>query len=257
VDLGRWLQRDPAGYVDGANLYEYVMSSPVDMLDRMGLASGVVPGIGGGCGNSVGSGCGGGPLPLPDPGEPQPPAEIQPPDLCDRCLHDALRDPRVAGLLDTIRSNGCPVTLNCENCDSDPDIPPKWKGYAKPITGEVGVCRGRHESCASVLTTVLHELMHLHSFCNSDRFDKWNCCTCVCEELRAYRFDGGCRDGGSRRQPGETELECLRRRTWDSCKSACPYEAWRLVGSDPFDTCWDAAIANPDCLPLAVPGPRF
>jgi len=25
--------------VDGANLYEYVMSSPVDMLDRMGLAS--------------------------------------------------------------------------------------------------------------------------------------------------------------------------------------------------------------------------
>jgi len=39
VDLGRWLQRDPAGYVDGANLYEYVMSQPVEMRDSMGLAS--------------------------------------------------------------------------------------------------------------------------------------------------------------------------------------------------------------------------
>jgi len=37
VDLGRWLQRDPAGYVDGANLYEYVRSSPAGMRDWSGL----------------------------------------------------------------------------------------------------------------------------------------------------------------------------------------------------------------------------
>ncbi|MFI4915555.1 MAG: RHS repeat-associated core domain-containing protein [Phycisphaerales bacterium JB060] len=37
-DLGRWVQRDPAGYVDGANLYEYVMSAPQVMRDAYGLS---------------------------------------------------------------------------------------------------------------------------------------------------------------------------------------------------------------------------
>jgi hypothetical protein len=34
---GRWLQRDPAGYVDGMNLYEYVCSTPTVASDPMGL----------------------------------------------------------------------------------------------------------------------------------------------------------------------------------------------------------------------------
>jgi len=61
VDLGRWLQRDPAGYVDGANLYEYAVSSPVRMVDRMGLASQIA--VEGGC--ATDSGCGGPMLPVP------------------------------------------------------------------------------------------------------------------------------------------------------------------------------------------------
>ena len=36
-NLGRWLQRDPLGYVDGANLYEYVGSSPLSWIDPEGL----------------------------------------------------------------------------------------------------------------------------------------------------------------------------------------------------------------------------
>ena len=35
--LGRWLERDPAGYVDGLNLYEYVESRPLTLVDPMGL----------------------------------------------------------------------------------------------------------------------------------------------------------------------------------------------------------------------------
>jgi RHS repeat-associated protein len=35
--LGRWIQRDPAGYVDGMGLYEYVGSDPVLLMDPSGL----------------------------------------------------------------------------------------------------------------------------------------------------------------------------------------------------------------------------
>ena len=35
--LGRWLQRDPARYIDGANLYEAVRSSPLSARDPLGL----------------------------------------------------------------------------------------------------------------------------------------------------------------------------------------------------------------------------
>jgi hypothetical protein len=36
---GRWLQRDPLGYVDGMNLYEYVKSAPPRLLDPDGLVT--------------------------------------------------------------------------------------------------------------------------------------------------------------------------------------------------------------------------
>jgi RHS repeat-associated protein len=36
---GRWMQRDPAGDVDGLNLYEYVRSSPLRYRDPLGLQS--------------------------------------------------------------------------------------------------------------------------------------------------------------------------------------------------------------------------
>src|SRR5690349_12385755 len=35
--LGRWMEQDPAGYLDGANLYQAVRSSPVTGLDPKGL----------------------------------------------------------------------------------------------------------------------------------------------------------------------------------------------------------------------------
>jgi len=36
--LGRWLQPDPLGYVDGMSLYAYCGSGPLGMMDPMGLA---------------------------------------------------------------------------------------------------------------------------------------------------------------------------------------------------------------------------
>ena len=40
-ETGRWLQRDPAGYVDGANSYGYVNSAP-QQLDPLGLWGGAI-----------------------------------------------------------------------------------------------------------------------------------------------------------------------------------------------------------------------
>jgi RHS repeat-associated protein len=34
--LGRWMSRDPIGYKDGLNLYEYVRSNPTERIDPMG-----------------------------------------------------------------------------------------------------------------------------------------------------------------------------------------------------------------------------
>lgn len=39
VDLGRFLQRDPAGYADGLNLYAYVRNNPLRFLDPLGLVA--------------------------------------------------------------------------------------------------------------------------------------------------------------------------------------------------------------------------
>ena len=36
-ELGRWMQRDPIGYVDGVSLYGYVQSRPIDATDPFGL----------------------------------------------------------------------------------------------------------------------------------------------------------------------------------------------------------------------------
>ena len=39
AELGRFMQRDPAGYVDGMNLYAYVRNNPLRYLDPWGLCS--------------------------------------------------------------------------------------------------------------------------------------------------------------------------------------------------------------------------
>lgn len=41
--LGRWTRRDPLGYIDGMNSYEYAVSSPQNARDALGLDVGCTP----------------------------------------------------------------------------------------------------------------------------------------------------------------------------------------------------------------------
>jgi RHS repeat-associated protein len=41
-ELGRFLQRDPSGYADGVNLYEYVSGNPLGNIDELGLSTGPI-----------------------------------------------------------------------------------------------------------------------------------------------------------------------------------------------------------------------
>ena len=41
--LGRWIERDPAGYLDGANLYGYVSGNPAGLTDPSGLCGETAP----------------------------------------------------------------------------------------------------------------------------------------------------------------------------------------------------------------------
>jgi RHS repeat-associated protein len=39
TEMGRFIQRDPLGYVDGMNLYQYVEGMPITSMDPLGLSS--------------------------------------------------------------------------------------------------------------------------------------------------------------------------------------------------------------------------
>ena len=41
--LGVWTSRDPAGYIDGSNVYQYCLSNPAARTDPMGLCFGTAP----------------------------------------------------------------------------------------------------------------------------------------------------------------------------------------------------------------------
>jgi RHS repeat-associated protein len=77
--LGQWLSEDPLGYVDGLNLYAYVLADPIGNKDALGLQSG-------GTGGSTYPEPPQPPMPpptVPDPKPPipprQPPTTTQPP----------------------------------------------------------------------------------------------------------------------------------------------------------------------------------
>ena len=163
TDLGRWVQRDPAGYVDGANLYEYATSMPIVYRDPKGLW--VLPSIGsrgGGCGSIGGVGvdsCGG----TVGSGLSQ---AVPPPQAPVACLQP-FWTPAVEAVWQ-LAQQACGSSLSISwDCDT-------W--FCKAGTGSFSPnrfsCGGTIEICiggnpSSLEDVLIHELYHLITACES------------------------------------------------------------------------------------------
>ncbi|MBK9127940.1 MAG: hypothetical protein IPM13_09080 [Phycisphaerales bacterium] len=112
--LGRWVQRDPAGYVDGASLYEYCRASPMVLTDPLGLAPHMLDGPTG-----------------PEPEPRLPPRELPPPA---QDLEPGQDQPEVApGTKGAVRKRNNPsATTN---------------GCSFPITGWAGPGGAFRDAC--------------------------------------------------------------------------------------------------------------
>lgn len=184
-DLGRWMTRDPAGYVEGAkaNLYEYGVSNPTATVDPMGLVTVQA------CNN-----------------------------LVTWCLNN---DPVVIDLHNDLTMSGCALpTIRCVN---EPKA--GWRGMytcvfphytvtlnAPRIGLSTGVCR-----------VLSHELQHALDHCDHPFFCSLfgYCRILQCSEIRAYNRSGSCCPNGFYRTPGETYKECVIRKAKDSMPLAC------------------------------------
>ncbi|RNC81833.1 MAG: hypothetical protein ED559_08630 [Phycisphaera sp.] len=193
TDMGRWTRRDPAGTIDGLNLYQAVVSNPMLMLDAYGLA----------CARPTPNGC-------IWPGEPHEPGDIYPdidkscgsPDPMQRCMRKGEEDPEVLRafaryLLDCKDASGpvrivCGVenTYNCGNntIELDTDPPEDFR-------------------CSALA----HELLHaadncLLDYCNIDGMRK--CRVFVETEARSAIYTDCC-DADQRRRWGYS--------SWSSC----------------------------------------
>jgi RHS repeat-associated protein len=73
--LGRWMQQDPAGYVDGKNLYQALLDAPTDFNDMTGLQA-----MPGNTYSNVPAEVPTGGVPTPtSPAKPEPPIIVNPP----------------------------------------------------------------------------------------------------------------------------------------------------------------------------------
>lgn len=216
-EWGRWLERDPLGYVDGVNCYEYVSSEPTSLRDSSGLVS---------C-TSMNDSC-----PGEYPPEGYPPAAMpRVPDavIAQKCGLKGIEE-QFRGAMSHCRKLGIgrlpSVTIKC--------IPPTagkscgggthdYVGHNK-ITIEI-VCwsakTGQLCGCTALERSLKHEIEHLRQLCdyggfgiNPKRYDKQynNSDHMICQELAAYCKGSngrGCTRGRPKNIGVQATTKCL------------------------------------------------
>ena len=128
---------------------------------------------------------------------------------------------RDAEIADIIRDH-----IKCKKCSDSPVAPTKG-GHFDDINNEVVICiddpglRINH-----VFSILRHELTHASDFCEVKPRRRnrpgrrtprpVHCDFIYCSEVRAYSFDLGCSSNGRFRRTGETRVDCIKRKAWDS-----------------------------------------
>ena len=170
--LGRFMQRDPLGYVDGMSQYEYVRSRPTTILDPTGTLA------------------------------------IQ---CCREELSSAKNNRTAKHLLSIVKDLYRPQRINRRNpgqrrfsgsnrpsfrklpcltsirCVDDEDQ--SYRGAYYPDTGKIVINAPRVNDYNDVLQTLIHELAHAIGSC---RKAPKSCSECMQEEIRAYFVAGSC-----------------------------------------------------------------
>jgi len=196
-ELGRWLSRDPLGYVDGMGLYEYVRGRVLKLHDPYGL-----------------SGWSAFPTRIPDQlgGVPYPPIITGPScaeDLDKKCRGNALYEMARNRFRESCHGRQGSIRVSCANVPS--------RGLFCCQSWSIVI--GPGESCA----TLAHELIHAADNCNwsapcldtpdgcGDRSlaDSESCAWLVCSEARAFGYVTCCDPNSDWRQGGRDWKDCM------------------------------------------------
>jgi RHS repeat-associated protein len=221
-ELGRWMRRDPLGYVDGRSVYAASRNGGIGYIDPLGLAN-MKP-----C--PMGGGCGGGTHPVPPP-TPTPPGQSPPiVDIPEPGIHECYAkvglcmavSPIVRDLMSRLdqcssssggaytspkikcSSDGLGGLYNCGNGGDNEII------ITHPITPGTGL------SLVATCETLSHELSHALSHCESGLclqdmdLDEHACWYWACDEAIATSRSGSCCPGGSEYMLYDDYCACIR-----------------------------------------------
>ena len=212
-EMGRWSRRDPAGYVEGINLLEYVGGASVKRMDPSGLG------------------------PVED---------------CQAAVLACESDPRIVAIKQYLASRGMsyvppplclPSTPPYDNeCSRGSDC-----GGFSPRQQRIVICAGR-TGCGDVCSSYYHELIHLQQALDHGLYDhnvtvrnqgyQWwvSRAGCIANEYEAYYIADGMNDPG---------LICSR--VCGSCAKAYPPTAEGY--NECIDDCLDYAVSNSKKFP--------
>ena len=189
ADLGRWMTRDPLGYVDGMGLYEYVGGMAIKGRDPSGLAR-ALPCASGRCG---GGGVAAREDMIADAGGIGSPVKIIWSPTCAGLFPVPTRsDPSIVNTLLDIGlychgAASCPtVTIECSTaCDSH--SAGDCSVTVGPLCDDSGTPNGR-----SPTSYLIHELRHIMQDCQGGDFATKTCNEQLRRELDAYLYARQC-----------------------------------------------------------------
>jgi hypothetical protein len=186
AETGRWLTRDPIGYVGSKNLVLFALARPTVYRDYLGLLSTL--------GNRGSTEC------PPRITNPPPPPKLTP---CELDLAKAKQDPRIQEALRALSGIGCKPILTCEDGGADGCFYRHSEGRVK---------------CSQSVNVeqILHELVHAWQYCQQPKEgqiepvrDGQRVDELACLEVQATVCSGICDDSDYNGTSTNTPNNCI------------------------------------------------